>query len=233
MRSNGSPLLLTLLAIMTISTSASTLALAAAPRAQEYKLDNGMQVVVIPDHRAPVVQHMVWYRVGSSDEERGKSGIAHFLEHLMFKGTEKLGPGEFSKIVARNGGQDNAFTSNDSTAFFQSVAKERLPLVMDMESDRMTNLKLAVDQVETERKVILEERRSRTDNNPSALLDEQMTATLYLNHPYHLPVIGWEHEMAKLSHTDALTFYKRFYACLLYTSPSPRDRTRSRMPSSA
>ena len=195
-----------------VSLSASAAEAAAAPRATLFTLDNGMQVVVIPDHRAPVVQHMVWYRVGSSDEERGKSGIAHFLEHLMFKGTEKLGPGEFSKIVARNGGQDNAFTSNDSTAFFQSVAKERLPLVMDMESDRMTNLKLAVDQVETERKVILEERRSRVENDPSAQLDEQMRAVMYLNHPYHVPVIGWFHEMATLDREDALKYYKRYYA---------------------
>jgi zinc protease len=212
MRSNGSPLLLTLLALMTITTSASTLALAAAPRAQDYKLDNGMQIVVIPDHRAPVVQHMVWYKVGSSDEVAGKSGIAHFLEHLMFKGTEKIGPGQFSKTIARNGGQDNAFTGNDSTTYFQSVAKDRLPLVMQMESDRMANLRLLEQDVLTERNVILEERRSRIENDPGARLDEQMRATLYQNHPYRTPVIGWFHEMAKLSRDDAFTFYHRYYA---------------------
>ena len=197
---------------MTLQAPLSTLAHSAAPRAFEFKLDNGMRVVVIPDHRAPVVQHMVWYRVGSSDEVRGKSGIAHFLEHLMFKGTEKLGPGQFSKIIARNGGQDNAFTSNDSTAYFQSVAKDRLPLVMEMEADRMVNLRLLETDVTNERKVILEERRSRVENDPSAQLDEQMRAVLYQNHPYHTPVIGWFHEMAELSRADAFTFYHRYYA---------------------
>ena len=197
----------------TASLSVSPAAGAASgPRAVQYVLDNGMTVVVIPDHRAPVVQHMVWYRVGSSDEERGKSGIAHFLEHLMFKGTEKLGPGQFSKIIATNGGQDNAFTSNDSTAFFQAVAKDRLELVMGMEADRMVNLKLDVKQVETERKVILEERRSRVENDPGAQLDEQMRATMYQNHPYHMPVIGWFHEMATLDREDAFKYYHRYYA---------------------
>ena len=208
--------LLTTTAIILMTATANlashAAAAASAPRAVEFKLDNGMVVVVIPDHRAPVVQHMVWYRVGSSDEERGKSGIAHFLEHLMFKGTEKLGPGQFSKIIARNGGQDNAFTSNDSTAFFQAVAKDRLPLVMDMEADRMANLKLDVKQVETERNVILEERRSRVENDPGAQLDEQMRATMYQNHPYHMPVIGWFHEMQTLNREDAFKYYHRYYA---------------------
>ena len=203
-----------LLALMTLHTAvfASTHAAAAAPRATLYTLDNGMQVVVVPDHRAPVVQHMVWYKVGSSDEVRGKSGIAHFLEHLMFKGTETIPAGQFSKIIARNGGQDNAFTTNDTTAYFQSVAKDRLPLVMQMEADRMVNLRLTDDDVKTERDVILEERRSRIDNDPGSLLDEQMRASLYLNHPYHTPVIGWFHEMAKLTREDAFTFYHRYYA---------------------
>jgi zinc protease len=131
---------------------------------------------------------------------------------LMFKGTEKLGPGQFSKIIATNGGQDNAFTSNDSTAFFQAVAKDRLELVMGMEADRMVNLKLDVKQVETERKVILEERRSRVENDPGAQLDEQMRATMYQNHPYHMPVIGWFHEMATLDREDAFKYYHRYYA---------------------
>lgn len=182
------------------------------PRAVEFRLDNGMTVVVVPDHRAPVVHHMVWYRVGSSDEVPGKTGIAHFLEHLMFKGTEKIGPGQFSKIIARNGGQDNAFTSNDSTAYFQAVAKDRLELVMDMEADRMANLKLEKSQVETERNVILEERRSRIENDPAAQLDEQMHAALYVNHPYRMPVIGWFHEVAALSREDAFAYYHRYYA---------------------
>ncbi len=176
------------------------------------KLDNGLEVVVVPDRRAPVVTHMVWYRVGGADEPKGKSGIAHFLEHLMFKGTEKIPPGEFSKIVARLGGQDNAFTSQDITSYFQRVAKERLPQVMSMEADRMANLRLDEKEVLTERKVILEERRSRVDNDPASLLQEQMMAALYTAHPYHTPVIGWETEIRELNRPDALAFYKRFYA---------------------
>jgi zinc protease len=181
-------------------------------RVAEFKLANGMQVVVIPDNRAPVVTHMVWYRVGAADEPRGVSGIAHFLEHLMFKSTEKIAVGEFSKIVARLGGNDNAFTGHDATAYFQRVAKERLKTVMEMEADRMVNLRLDEKEVLTERDVILEERRSRIENSPSAILDEQMSAALYQNHPYGIPVIGWMHEMAKLSRADALSFYKRHYA---------------------
>jgi zinc protease len=175
-------------------------------------LSNGLQIVVIPDRRAPVITHMVWYRVGAADEPRGKSGIAHFLEHLMFKGTEKIAPGDFSKIVARNGGQDNAFTTQDATAYFQRVAKERLPLVMEMEADRMTNLRLLEDDVLKERQVILEERRSRVDNDPGSQMSEQMQAALFLAHPYGIPVIGWQHEMEGLSRTDALSFYKTYYA---------------------
>jgi zinc protease len=181
-------------------------------RVGEFTLSNGMRGVVVPDNRAPVVTHMVWYRVGAADEPRGVSGIAHFLEHLMFKATEKIPAGEFSKIVSRLGGQDNAFTGHDATAYFQRVAKDRLPTVMKMEADRMINLKLEEKEVLTERDVILEERRSRIENSPAAILDEQMGAALYQSHPYKIPVIGWEHEMAKLSREDALTFYKQHYA---------------------
>ncbi len=182
------------------------------PETTEFKLDNGMQVIVIPDHRAPVVTHMVWYKVGAADEPKGVSGIAHFLEHLMFKSTDKIPLGEFSKIIARLGGQDNAFTGHDVTAYHQRIAKERLGTVMEMEADRMVNLKLTEKEVLTERDVILEERRSRIENNPSAILDEQMNAALYYSHPYGIPVIGWEHEMAKLSPKDAMDFYHRFYS---------------------
>jgi zinc protease len=184
----------------------------AAPRVAEFKLTNGLQVVVIPDHRAPVVTNMVWYRVGAGDEPRGSSGIAHFLEHLMFKGTEDIASGQFSKIIARNGGDDNAFTNHDVTAYFQRVAKDRLPMVMRMEADRMANLRLTEEDVATERNVILEERRSRVDNDPQSILQEQMMAALYRNHPYGIPIIGWAHEMAKLDREDALAFYRRFYA---------------------
>ncbi len=178
----------------------------------EFTLSNGMDVIVIPDHRAPVVTHMVWYKVGAVDEPMGKSGIAHFLEHLMFKGTNKIASGEFSKIIARNGGQDNAFTSMDTTAYHERVAKDRLRMVMEMEADRMRNLTLSEKDVLTERDVILEERRSRTDNKPSAQFREQMESALYMNHPYGMPIIGWLHEMKQLSRKDALQFYRRFYA---------------------
>ena len=175
-------------------------------------LANGMQVVVIPDRRAPVITQMVWYKVGAADEPQGKSGIAHFLEHLMFKGTEKIAPGEFSKLIARNGGEDNAFTTHDATAYFQRVAADRLALVMGMEADRMANLRLSEEDVTTERKVILEERRSRVDNDPSSILSEEMGAALYLAHHYGIPVIGWEHEIKSLGREDAIAFYKQYYA---------------------
>lgn len=177
-----------------------------------FTLSNGMQVVVISNHRVPIVSHMVWYKVGAADEEAGKSGIAHLLEHLMFKGTPSVPPGEFSKIVARNGGRDNAFTSSDYTGYYQNVAADRLELVMRMESDRMRNLVLDDSNFRTERDVVLEERRSRTDNNPGALLYEQMEAALYLNSPYRRPIIGWPDEIAALSLDDALAFYRRWYA---------------------
>jgi zinc protease len=198
-------------AVVMLALVQDTLQARAGTRATSFKLANGLELVVIPDHRAPVVTHMVWYRVGAADEPAGISGIAHFLEHLMFKSTEKIPSGEFSKIISRLGGQDNAFTSQDATAYFQRIAKERLSDVMEMEADRMVNLRLAEKEVLTERDVIMEERRSRVENNPQAILDEQMNATLYYSHPYGIPVIGWEHEMAKLSRENALSFYKQHY----------------------
>ena len=184
----------------------------AAEEVTGFTLDNGLQVVVIEDHRAPVVVQMLWYKVGSADEPRGKSGIAHFLEHLMFKGTDELGPGEFSEIVEAQGGNDNAFTSYDYTAYFQRVAADRLDLMMKMEADRMTDLQLNAEDVDTERQVILEERSQRTDSSPGALLGEQMRAAQYLNHPYGIPIIGWRHEMEGLTQQDAIDHYKAHYA---------------------
>lgn len=210
MRKLGVPFLLALM--MALSATYSLSFADTSSKITETTLENGLKIVVIPDHRAPVVSHVIWYKIGAADEAPGKSGIAHFLEHLMFKGTKKIGPGEFSKIIARNGGQDNAFTSQDVTAYFQRVATDRLPLVMEMEADRMSNLTLDEENVRTERDVILEERRSRVDNDPSSILSEQMTAALYLAHPYRIPVIGWEHEMKQLSQEDAIAFYKRYYA---------------------
>ncbi|MBT9384153.1 insulinase family protein [Pseudooceanicola sp. CBS1P-1] len=183
-----------------------------ADQVTDFKLDNGLEVVVIEDHRAPVVVQMVWYKVGAADEQPGVSGIAHFLEHLMFKGTDTMKAGEFSATVAANGGSDNAFTTQDYTAYFQRVAADRLPLMMKMESDRMTHLKLTPDVVDTERQVILEERAMRIDSNPQALFGEQLNAAQYLNSPYGIPVIGWRQEMEKLSLKEATDFYHKYYA---------------------
>jgi len=203
---------LMMVTLMLAMTAVAQVQAKAASRVTEFTLGNGMQMVVVPDKRAPVVTHMVWYRVGAADEPKGVSGIAHFLEHLMFKSTDKIPMGEFSKIVAKLGGQDNAFTGHDVTSYFQRISKDRLETVMGMEADRMVNLRLTEKEVLTERDVILEERRSRIENNPSAILDEQMDAALYYSHPYGIPVIGWEHEMAKLTQADAMSFYKRYYA---------------------
>lgn len=180
--------------------------------AHAFALDNGLQVVVIPDHRVPAVTQMVWYKVGAADEPPGKSGIAHLFEHLMFKGTDEIPPGEFSKIVARNGGTDNAFTASDYTAYFQNIAADRLDLVMRMEADRMADLRLDQKTVLTERDVVLEERLSRVANEPAALLGERVDLALWSVHPYRNPVIGWQHELSELTRDDAVSFYKQWYA---------------------
>ncbi|WP_375174310.1 M16 family metallopeptidase [Pseudooceanicola sp.] len=178
----------------------------------DFTLDNGMQVVVIEDHRAPVVVHMVWYKAGAADETPGVSGVAHFLEHLLFKATDTLESGELSKTVAENGGTDNAFTSHDYTGYFQRVAADRLGLMMSMEADRMRNLRLTEEDILTERQVIIEERNQRTENSPQALFGEQANAAQYLNHRYGVPIIGWRHEMETLGLEDALAYYERYYA---------------------
>jgi zinc protease len=184
---------------------------ASATAITNYELENGLQIVVIEDHRTPVVTHMVWYKNGSADDPIGKSGIAHFLEHLMFKGTEAHPKGEFSNIVAELGGQENAFTSVDYTAYYQRVAKEHLSVMMGFEADRMVNLVLSEDDVNPEREVVLEERRMRTDSDPGAQLQESIGATLFTHHPYGTPIIGWEHEIKGLMREDALDYYTRFY----------------------
>ena len=176
-----------------------------------FRLANGMEVVVIPNNRAPVVTHMVWYRVGSADEVSGKSGLAHFLEHLMFKGTTKHPPGEFDRFIDINGGEGNAFTTRDYTAYFQRIASDRLELMMELEADRMQNLVLTDENVLPELDVVREERRERTDNDPSALLSEQIDAAMYTAHPYGKPIIGWMSEVAKLTKEDALAFYRAHY----------------------
>jgi zinc protease len=176
-----------------------------------FTLGNGLEVVVIPDHRTPVVTHMVWYKVGSADETAGKSGLAHFLEHLMFKGTKKNPLGRYSQTVATLGGQENAFTTDDYTTYYQRIPRERLKTLMEFESDRMTGLVLTDEVVKPELQVVLEEQNMRVANNPGARLSEHMEAALYLNHPYGRPVIGWRHEIEKLDREGALAFYRRFY----------------------
>lgn len=204
-------------AVLVASTALFTLlpitdaARAAGPDISHFKLDNGMEVVVIPDRRTPVVTHMVWYKVGAADEVPGKSGLAHFLEHLMFKGTAKNPAGQFSKTLATIGGQENAFTSSDYTGYFQRVTKDRLKMVMEFEADRMTGLQLTDDAVKPELNVVLEEQNSRVANNPAAKLGEDVAAALYVNHPYGRPVIGWRHEIEKLDRKDAIDFYNKWY----------------------
>ncbi|MEL7525937.1 MAG: pitrilysin family protein [Pseudomonadota bacterium] len=182
-----------------------------APNLESFTLENGLEVVVIPDRRAPVATHMIWYKVGSADEPEGQSGVAHFLEHLMFKGTSDHPDGAFSKMIAERGGQENAFTSLDYTAYFQKVAKEHLPLMMKMEADRMENLVLTDEVVAPERDVVLEERRSRVDSEPGSRLREAMSAITFVNHPYGSPVIGWQSEIEALNKDAAIDFYNRFY----------------------
>ena len=179
--------------------------------AESFSLANGLQVVVLPNHRVPAVTQMVWYKIGAADDPRGKSGSAHFLEHLMFKGTRTHPPGEFSALISKSGGRNNAFTSEDVTVFHETVAKDRLELVMQLEADRMTGLTLDDAVVLPEREVILEERRTRIDNDPVALLREQLTANLFLNASQRVPTIGWEAEMRRLSTEGALAFYRDWY----------------------
>ena len=185
---------------------------AAAPQVFQFALQNGMQVVVIPDHRAAVVTQMLWFKVGAVDDTPGVSGLAHFFEHMMFRGTKQVPGDQYSQIIAKNGGEENAFTTHDYTAFYEQIAADRLKLAMDLEADRMANLDLSDNNVATERDVVLEERRMRVDNNPQALLGEQMEAALHLSHPYGRPVIGWADEIRRIDKVSAQDFYKHHYA---------------------
>ena len=178
----------------------------------QFALGNGMQVLVIPDHRAPVATQMIWFRVGAVDDPPGLSGMAHFFEHMMFRGTKQVPDDSFSQIIAKNGGEDNAFTDHDYTAFYEEIAKDRLPLAMKLEADRLANLDLSDSHVVPERDVVLEERRMRVDNQPQALMSEQMQAALHLSHPYGRPVIGWADEVRRIDRTSAQDFYDHHYA---------------------
>ena len=179
--------------------------------AKSFTLSNGLQVVVVENKRAPVISSMIWYDVGSADEEYGKSGLAHFLEHLMFKGTKKFPGSTFSNFISKNGGSENAFTSYDYTAYFQTISSDKIEEVLEMEADRMKNLVLTNDQVETEKKVILEERNQRIDSRPSSILDQDMRKSLFPNHTYGIPIIGWNHEIRNLTYDDVIEFYNKYY----------------------
>ena len=192
-------------------TTPETAARENGPDLTTFTLDNGLQVVVLPDNRAPIVTQMVYYHVGSADEAPGKSGIAHFLEHLMFKGTKNHPTGEYSRRVADIGGQENAFTTSDYTGYYQQVPADALAMVMEMEADRMENLVLSEEAVLPERDVILEERRMRIDNDPGSQLSEAVQAALFQNSPYGTPVIGWRQEMEGLTRDDAIAFYDKYY----------------------
>ncbi|HHJ17560.1 MAG TPA: insulinase family protein [Gammaproteobacteria bacterium] len=184
----------------------------AQPATHEYRLDNGLKIIVKEDHRAPIMVSQVWYKVGSSYEHDGITGVSHVLEHMMFKGTKKHPAGEFSKIIAENGGRENAFTNQDYTAYFQTMEKSRLPVSMELEADRMRNLTIPDDEVLKEVRVVMEERRMRTEDNPQSLTYEQFNATAYASSPYRIPVIGWMDDLENLSVDDLKDWYRMWYA---------------------
>lgn len=199
-------------AATTLVITAPALAASGDGKATNFLLDNGMEMVVIPDHRAPIVTHMVCYKVGSADDPLGKSGVAHFVEHLMFKAaTTNHAAGELGRAVSATGGSINAFTFCDYTAYVETVAPSALEQMMRFEADRMLNLILNDEDIKTERDVILEERRSDIDTDPQAVLEEQVAAMLWQNQPYRIPIIGWMQEMEKLNLTDAKAFYDKHY----------------------
>ena len=200
-------LVLLLAAAVTCAQAAQTY----AERVRETVLPNGLKMLLLEDHKAPVAVFQIWYRVGSRNEQLGKTGLSHLLEHVMFKGTKKVGPEEYSKIVQRNGGNDNAFTSEDSTTYFATIASDRLPVVIDLDSDRMQNLTFDDAQFTPELQVVMEERRLRTDNNPIGALFEQVSAVAYAAHPYQWPIIGWMNDLKQGTRQDAMDYYHTYY----------------------
>lgn len=182
-----------------------------AERVRERELPNGLRVLVLEDHKAPVAVLQLWYRVGSRNERPGYTGLSHLLEHMMFQGTKKLGPEEYSRIVRRNGGEDNAFTMRDATVYFASIASDRYDVVLSMEADRMRHLLLREEAFETERSVVEEERRLRNEDRPAAELFELLSATAYLAHPYQWPVIGWRDDIGKATVEDLREYYRSYY----------------------
>ncbi len=197
-----------IVALALICTGATAFAAAVPQRT----LANGMKIIVKEDHRSPVAVSMVWYRAGSMDEVSGTTGVAHMLEHMMFKGTQKVPVGEFSRTIGRAGGRENAFTSRDYTAYYEQLHKSRLSLALELEADRMVNLSFAGDEFAKELKVVMEERRSRTDDDPHSQLHEQLMATVYLSHPYRSPVIGWMNDLQNMQLADARGWYEKWYA---------------------
>jgi zinc protease len=183
----------------------------AAPAVLAATLDNGLRVLLLEDHRSPIVSFQVWYRVGSRNEERGRTGIAHFLEHMMFKGTPKYGRGQFARLVEQNGGQDNAFTSQDVTSYYVDITADKLDLVVDLESDRMVNALLDAKEIESERQVVIEERRTRTEDDPNGFLGEEVGAVAFNAHPYGQPVIGWMEDLERITPEEIRAFYKTYY----------------------
>lgn len=186
-------------------------AISMAENVHEFKLDNGLKIVVQEDHRSPVVVSQVWYRAGSMDEFNGTTGVAHVLEHMMFKGTKKLKPGQFSRMIAAAGGRENAFTGNDYTAYFQQLEKSKLPLALELEADRMVNLQLTAAEFAKEINVVMEERRWRTEDKPQSLVYEQFQSASYQAHPYGRPVIGWMNDLENMTVKDARDWYRRWY----------------------
>jgi len=207
------PIARALLALpLILALPAPLTALAEAPKVFERRLDNGLKVLVKPDHRAPVLTSQVWYKVGASYEYGGITGVSHLLEHMMFKGTQTRKAGEFSRIVAENGGEDNAFTGSDYTAYYQNLASDRLAVSFELEADRMRNLALVADDFTKEREVVTEERRMRTDDDPQALTGEQFEAVAYAASPYRNPVIGWAGDLEQLEVADLRDWYRLWYA---------------------
>jgi zinc protease len=190
----------------------ASLGIARAEPVQEFVLDNGLKVLLLEDHKSPAVTFQVWYRVGSRNEKDGKSGLAHFLEHFLFKGTPTTGPEEYSRIIAKNGGRSNAFTSTDMTVYFATMSRDKIHLQLELEADRMTNALLGETYFEPEKKVIQEERRLRTEDNPASALSEVANAVAYTVHPYRRPVVGWMEDIQNLTRQDLVDFYRLYYA---------------------
>ncbi|MGH7886469.1 MAG: M16 family metallopeptidase [Candidatus Binatia bacterium] len=201
-----------LVLLFALFSFAANFDLAHAEPVQEFVLDNGLKVLLLEDHKSPSVTFQVWYRVGSRNEKDGKSGLAHFLEHFLFKGTPTTAPEEYSRIIAKNGGRSNAFTSTDMTVYFATMSRDKIHLQLELEADRMANALLGETYFEPEKKVIQEERRLRTDDNPASALGEVANAVAYTVHPYRRPVVGWMEDIQNLTRQDLVDFYKLHYA---------------------